>query len=163
MASRSQGDVFVSGKVKFAMLHELSQFNKYSIVLYPDEESMKKVNELKTKGIKNEIKKDDDGYFIGFHRAPFIETKDGRNIPLGPPLVLNKEGGQDTALVGKGSDVIIQLDTYGGSGAKGKYMAARLTAVRIINLVPYGGQGEFPPGIERQVRGLAEQPIPLWD
>ena len=162
MAARSQGDVQITGKVKFAQTINPGKYDKYSIVLYPDAESLDKINELRKEGIKNELKKDEDGYYIGFHRATFIETHGGRKIPLEAPKIMNKEGALVNDIIGPGSDVTVRLETYGGTGPKGKYKAARFAALRIDNFVPYVGNN-FTEAERMQTRGLAEAPTPVWE
>lgn len=161
MASRGLGDEFIEGKVKFIQTHMPSKFDKYSIVLYLSGKGLDKFNELKERGIKNELKKDEDGYYASFHRPTFIETRDGRKIPLEPPKMMDKEGALNTDMVAPGSDVTVKLETYGGAGSKGKYFAARLSAVRVDNLVPYAGK-LLSTEDARAVRGLAEQPEQLF-
>lgn len=162
MAGRGQGEEYITGKVKFSQTVTPSQFDKYSVVLYPDEESLKIIDDLKKRGIKNELKKDDDGYFIAFHRPTFIQKQNGARIGLEAPKIMNKEGNFVTDVIGPGSDVTVTLEIYGGKGPKGSYMAARLAAVRINNLVPYGSNA-MTPNEKKQVRDLANQPQQVWD
>lgn len=149
-----------SGKCKWAKTHVLDEkYNKWKIVLYPDAVSLKKIEELKERGLKNTIKKDDDGYHINISRPPSTKRK-GREVPLGPPEVINKDGTATSELIGNGSDVTVKVEVYAFKQFPG--VAARLAAIRVDNLVPYVTE---EMGTEEQrglVHGLQEAPEPLF-
>jgi hypothetical protein len=135
--------VYLNGKSKFAHLVQPDHmYNKWQILLYPDDASLKKIKELQSEGIKNKLKKDEDGYNMTFSRPTFRDNKKlGTTTPMAPPLILEKDGSpwERTTLVGNGSDVTIGLEVYEHQqpGTAKKAKAARLMSVRVENLVPY--------------------------
>lgn len=165
--------IFLRGKVKFFRPNSLNKFGKWSHQIYLDQPSLELVRELQTQGVKNMIKKDDDGYFINVGRPPEIRifTDVGpKSIALEPPKVL--DGTRKTPTgdfepffgnVGDGSDVVTKVAVYphktpGGGTAK----AMRWDSTRIDNLVPWKGNESFSDGEEKQVRGMEDQPPTLF-
>jgi hypothetical protein len=154
--------VFIKGKFKYApKLTSFSDFNKWVVCIYPDAESMKVVNKLKEDGIRNVLKKDEDGYYISFSRPPSIKVR-GAEVLMAPPEVMDKEGKPITVPIGAGSDGYVKLEIYGGPlRMGGRYKAARLVGVRVDNLVPWQKGDLMSEEIKRQ-EGLAEQAEMLW-
>ena len=154
--------VFIKGKFKYAPhVYNLNDFGKWVVCIYPDEESMKIVNKLKEEGIKNILKKDEDGYYISFSRLPSIKAK-GKEVLMTAPEVIDKDGKPLVQPIGAGSDGWIKLEVYGGPlRIGGRYKAARLCSVRIDNLVPFEKKDFTQSEIEK-LEGLAEQPKMLW-
>ena len=153
--------VFLQGKVKWCMTKQLNQFGKWVCTIYPNEESKAKIDQLIKDGIKNELKKDDDGYFIAFSRPPEKIDRSGRRFPLTPVEVVDKDGKAFDGRIGNGSDCTIKLEVYGGKrpgGLAGTYKAARLAGIRVDNLVPYDPSESNNRFTVRQVEGLKEQP-----
>ena len=156
-------EVLISGKGRWFNVEQLDKYGSWSVVLYFDVDSAayKTAMELKKKGIRNELKKDEDGYFMRFKRPPFIDTKLRGKIPLAPPVVVEKDG--KTAFrgaIGHGSDVTLKLEVYPFKGGSGGW-ACRLQGIRLDNLVPYEKK-DFPPEQQEQVEGLDKAPAPLW-
>lgn len=132
--------VYVTGKARWAkLINPDPQYEKWAITVYPINEDMPKVHKLISDGIKNTLKKDDDGYYITFSRPIRIKLRTGMTKPMDAPVVIDADGSVFSSAIGDGSDVTVKLDTYGGPGpgGRGSYKAARLAAVRINNLVPY--------------------------
>lgn len=132
----------ISGKAKWARLVDPdSLYNKWQIVLYPDTKSLEVIRKLQTEGLKNKLRKDDEGYNMNFGRPTYIENrKSGIRKTLGPPTVTNKAGEViDGTTVGNSSDVTLGLEVYSHSvpGNKAGAKAARLKSVRVDNLVLY--------------------------
>lgn len=151
--------IYLSGKCKWCRTQTPDEYFKWKITLWPDAESMVKVNKLKEEGIKNILKKDEDGYYITFNRPTSVMRK-GKVVGMEPPIVLNKEGTAPLMeLVGNGSDVTVKLEIYGGKvpTGMGSYKAARFLSVRVNNLVPFQ-RDSFNEGEQKAVKGLAEQP-----
>jgi len=48
------------------------KYNKWQVLLYPDEPSLKLIRGLQDEGIKNRLKQDDDGFNMTFSR-PTLE------------------------------------------------------------------------------------------
>jgi hypothetical protein len=154
-------EVILQGKCKWAHVRKPGKFGDWTIDLYPNEESLTKVKTLIEEGIKNQLKKDDDGYYIRFKRPLTIQLKNGQRSPLEPPQVLNKDRTICTDNIGNGSDVTILLETYGGKApmGAGTYKAARLKGVKVETLVPYtvdSIDGEYDG---KKARSLADAPL----
>ena len=132
-------NVIVNGKVRWCFTTKLDQNGEWSTQFYPNAESLEIINGLIKDGIKNQLKKDDDGYFIRFRRHPQKQGKDGRIIQFEPPETLNADGTPCRDIVGDGSDVTLRLEVYGGKNpfGSGTYKAARLGGIKVQNLVPY--------------------------
>jgi hypothetical protein len=149
--------IYLKGKAKWARLQTPDPtYNKYNIVLYPDTESLEKIRELQAGGIKNVVKKDDDGYNVNFSR-PASKLMKGKVVGFTPPEVRNADNTPFDGRIGNGSDVTLKIEVYGGKAPTGQsYMAARLEAIRIDNLIPYQPteQEDF------QAEGLDAQPKP---
>jgi len=151
--------IYVTGKCKWARMKSPDpRFHKYSITLWPENLSeLSKVQELKSKGIRNDLKKDDDGYYMTFSRPSTIKLRTGLTKVIAPPLMVNKDGELFEDNIGDGSDVTVKLETYGGESGQGKYYAARLESVRINHLVPY-----IPAKNEQEDTLLNKRPEPLF-
>lgn len=154
---------FVKGKTKwFRHVTPSREYNKWSHVLYPDPDGIEKIREWQGKGLKNQLKKDEDGWYTTFSR-PVSKTYNGNITPFGPPLVVDHTGQPMANInIGNGSDVTTKLEIYehktpGG----GKAIAARWESSRIDNLVPFE-QDDFTPEEALQNKNLMEQPAPLF-
>ena len=156
--------VFVKGKTKWFRSHLPDPWNKYKHVLYPDQESLELLRDLQAQGMKNPIKKDEDGWYVTLSRPASKEIR-GKVVGFTPPEVLMADGVtplRDT-MVGNGSDVTTKLEVYkhktpGG----GEAVAARWLSSRIDNLIPFDGKKDFDEGEQRAVKGLDTEPAPLF-
>jgi hypothetical protein len=161
--------VFLTGKLKWVRVNSLNQWNKWSAVIYPNQEGVEKLRELQAEGMKNIIKKDDDGWFCTFTRPNTMRRRDGTVIGLAPPLLLDgtkqlPDGAgflpmnPDTG-IGNGSDGVMKLEVYShGTPGGGKAKAARLFSIRIDNLIPFEPKRDFTVNEEGQARNFDEQP-----
>jgi len=135
--------VFFRGKVKWFRPEQLNDWGKWSHVIYPDNESLEKIRELQAEGVKNVLKKDDDGYFISIGRASSLNRRTPgagvKIVALTPPEVIDKDGHPVRGVaVGNGSDVTTKVEVYShGTPGGGKAKAMRWVSSRIDNLVPY--------------------------
>lgn len=162
--------VFLKGKSKWVRHLTPNEWGKWSCVLYPDPPSLEKIRELQAEGLKNTIKKDEDGYYCTFSRptSKVFKTKvqgfappeilDGRvTLPDGghPPLNEN---------VGNGSDVTIKLEVYQhGTPGGGKAKAARWLSLLVHTLVPYLSNSDMADVQQRAIKGLdSTQTEPLF-
>lgn len=166
MAFKSE-DVYLKGKGKWHKLVIPDQlYNKWSVVLYPDAASLETVRELQLAGLKNRLRKDDEGYNVNFSRPVTKENKKtGQVMTFNPPKVVNKEGDpMDGVAIGNGSDITIKLEVYEHAvpGSSKKAKAARLASVRVDNLIPFNKEKDFTPEEAEQISGLKEQPEPLF-
>lgn len=159
--------IFLQGKGKFIrVMHPDLEYRCWSVVLYLNQASYDEFMKLKegddqTLGILNEVKKDEDGYFVRLKR-PMEKEFMGKTTQLTPPLVQNKDGtpyiGQG---IGDGSDLTCKVEFYKykprmGKGTK-KGSAIRLYAVTIDNLVPFTKEFYSDDQL-RQAKGLSDQP-----
>lgn len=163
--SQSQ-DIFIQGKGKW-IRHDKpdAKFSpaRWSHVQYPNAAGLEIIREMQAKGLKNQLKKDDDGYYIKWSRKTFIKGRFG-DVPLEPPkLFIKDENGNPIPYnggpLGNGTDLTTKLKfrTYktpsGGNGA-----AARWESSMIDNLVPYEGGRDFTDDEAKSFKGLDEQP-----
>ena len=154
--------IYVQGKVKW-FRHEKAdlEFRKWSHDMYLNPESLEKIKALKERGLKNVIKKDDDGYYTRFSR-PTDKLIRGKVIGFAPPDIFMSDGvtPMRNVNVGNGSDVTTKLEIYEHrTPSGGKSVAARWVSSRIDNLVPFDGRkGDFTDEEALAAEGLDEQP-----
>lgn len=161
--------MYLRGKASWVRNQTLNEWGKWSMCLHPDEESLNKIYELKKEGLKNDVKKDDDGYYVYLSRLPTIRAKN-RDIALKAPEIFDgtrpMPDGQGyaplTALVGNGSDVVVKMEVYGftHTGRKGKAM--RWASMRVDNLVPYIPAKDLFPEQKEAQAGLETVPRQLF-
>jgi hypothetical protein len=133
------------GKTKYFRPWMMSQYNKFEHVLYPIPEDVEVIRELQAKGLKNILRKDDEGYNINIARSPEIKIR-GMSKAL-PPVVVTYQGQPYTGNVGDGSDVTTTVEVYshGVPGVPGKKSVAwRWHSTRIDNLVPFKPKDLLP-------------------
>src|SRR5882672_1845302 len=150
--------VYLSGKCKWCKTTAPNQFGDWKTDLYPDDKSLTKIMELKARGLKNTLKKDEDGPFIAFKR-PMTKMMKGRAVNFTNPVVLNKDGVPINEAIGNGSEVTLKLLIYpfmSPGGAKG--IGARWESVRVDNLVPWELKDFAEPAEREAIFGLKEAP-----
>lgn len=149
----------VRGKGKWIKHNAPNEWNKWTHVLYPDSQSLDKIRELQGQGIKNQVKKDDDGWYVTFSRPTTITNK-GKVSPMSPPIVTDAMGKSLTGVsIGNGSDLTTTLEVYAHAvpGSDKKAKAARWQSTVVDTLIPYGSE------TESEVFGkLKEQAAPLF-
>lgn len=154
------------GKCRWAKLFSPSQYNKWSLELNLDPDSVTKVLELKRRGIRNVLKKDDEGYWITLSRNVTYKYLN-QDKPNTPPVVLDKEGqpwNKDKG-IGNGSDVAVKVivKEYKVPGTiDGKGIAVRLDSVKVLNLVPFDMNKDFEDDERDQVKGLDTAESKPW-
>jgi hypothetical protein len=156
--------VRLSGKAKYIFVLSKSQFDDWRILLYPNAESLEIIKKLKSEGVKNHLKKDDDGYNMQFKR-PVVKEIKGKLITYEPPVVVDKDGNAwpPGVAIGSDSDVTIKLEVYEhGTPGGGKAKACRLQGIRVDNLVPYNKDVEWSAEQQALVEGLDTAPKPIW-
>jgi hypothetical protein len=157
----SNGEVFIPGKLKYVYYDRLNKYGKWSIQVYPTPSGLEVVNQLIKEGVKNELKKDEDGYFINFHRMPEMVDRKGHRFTLKPPTIIDNDGRLIQTAIGNGSTGIVKIETYGGKSPIGSsYKAARFAGVKITDLIPYNPEESNDKYEVRNVSGLKEQPAP---
>ena len=155
--------VYVSGKGSWVRAVTPDQWDCWSATLHPDAKSLEIIRDLQAEGMKNTLKKDDDGYYTKFRR-PVSKMMRGKVQAFTPPEVIDKDGKPlDGKKIGNGSDITLKLDVYEhGTPGGGKAKAARLEAVRVDNLIEFNPDSDFTPDEAGKVEGLKDQPEPVW-
>ena len=135
--------MFIRGKASWAFTNAPDPWGSYTITLHPNSDGLEKIRELQGQGLKNVLKKDEDGWFIKFRRPQSKEIR-GRVVPFTPPEVIMEENKQPLqGLIGNGSDVTVKLEVYPhATPGGGKAKAARFLGVMVHNLVPYVSKEE---------------------
>jgi hypothetical protein len=155
---------YVQGKLSWVRV--VKPDNTYSCwmaTIHPTAESLDKIRDWQSEGMKNVLKKDDDGYFTKFRCPVSRQRKDGTVWAFTAPTVINKDGQpMDGSVIGNGSDGTLKLEVYehptpGG----GKAIAARLVGVKVESLVPFNPESDFTEGEAEDVLGFKQQP-PLF-
>jgi len=158
--------VYLQGKAKWARLTTPDPWGNWKLTLYLTPDSYNKFIELKNEGVKNVVRKDEDGYHVILRRPTSKEIR-GKVQGFAPPEVINPDGTPlRDIMIGNGSDVTVKLEVYshktpGGGTAK----ASRLNSVRVDNLIPFELSRDFEEDgdQERMVRGLPQAPPqPTW-
>lgn len=155
----------VYGKVKFIHAVNLGKFGEWTIVIYPDNKSLEVIRELQAQGLKNVMKKDDDGYYMQFKRAP-QKLMRGKMVSFTAPKVVDSDGKlMDGQTVGYGSDVTVRLEVYKyGAPSGGKSVAARWDSLKINNLIPFEvDKSDWSEDEKENIKDLAASPEPeVW-
>jgi hypothetical protein len=129
-------------------------------------------NLIGEKGLKTQIKKDDDGWFVRLNRVCELTLKTGKIVGMLPPEVfdgmhpIKDEDGKVVGYpplsepIGNGSDGVAKIEVYPYTiphtdGKKG--YALRWHSLRIDTLVPFN-KASFDEAMDNGVRGLPEQP-----
>lgn len=150
-------DYYFKGKLMWCMTTSPDKFNNWKVTLYPsDPEDIKTILELKAKGLKNDLRKDDDGYNITFRRPANKKVK-GELRAFAAPVVLDKNNEPIADFVGNGSTGYVKVEVYDykppiGQPAK----AARLVSIRVDDLVPYT-RDSLGKDQKEEIKGLPEQ------
>ena len=151
--------VYIQGKLSWVKCQVPDEWGKWKVTVHPTPASLEKIRELQAEGIKNVIKKDDDGYKCTFSR-PTQKTIKGKVVGLTPPEILQADGKTPLTgvLVGNGSDGTIKLEVYThGTPGGGKAKAARLLSIKVDNLIPFELKRDFDAKQQEAVKGLDEQ------
>lgn len=109
---------------------------RWSMLFYPDPEALEEIRDLQMKGLKNRLRKDEDGVCISFGR-PVERTFGNRLTKYSPPKIVNEKDEDVSDTVGNGSEVTIELEVYEHSvpNSRNKSVAARWEGVTITKLV----------------------------
>lgn len=152
----------VQGKVKW-FRHNIPDTNgAWTHIMYLDAPSLEKMRELQSEGMKNLIRKDEDGWWIRFKRPTEIRLRTGRTIGFAPPEVMLADGTPAREInVGNGSDVTTRLEVYSHkTPTGGTARAARWLSSRIDNLIPFNGNEDRNEFEKRAVSGLDPVTVP---
>jgi len=152
----------VHGKIKYIHAVNFNKYNKWSVTIYPDTKSLEVIRELQGEGLKNVMKKDDDGYFIQFSREP-TKLMRGKVVAFAAPKVVDADGNPfDGMRIGWGSDATVRLEVYQhGTPNGGKSKAARWDSVKILNLVPFEmDKSDWSDEDKDNIKSLTASPKP---
>ena len=157
---------YISGKVSWFRPFTTNQWNKYSVQIHPDAKSLDILRDLQSRGLKNIIKKDDDGYYCSFTRPTMKVYRSGKTVTFTPVEVFDTEGNpfNSNVQVGNGTDATLKIEVYGYEvpGAGGKGIAARWVSARIDNLVPFNTETDYTEEQKAGIEGLKDQPEQLF-
>jgi hypothetical protein len=152
------------GKVRWIHAVALNNFGRWSITLEPDQKALERIRELQAEGLKNTLRKDDDGVWsVNFHRDP-NKTIRGKIITFAAPKVIGPDGlPMDGSKIGRGSDVTARVEVY-RSGPKSmyKYVACRWDAVRVDSLVPFNVDRDMGKDEAEALKNLNAAAKPDW-
>lgn len=159
----------VKGKCKWAHVTRLNRYDAWSIELWPVPDDLEVIRELQARGLKNTMRKDDDGYNIRFKRDPKKEirlrTGEIKTLIFSPPTVAMADGSPlpNGVSIGNGSDVTVILEVYThGTPGGGKAVAARLEGIRVDNLVPFNPATDYTDEEKAKVDELTSQPEQIF-
>lgn len=157
--------IYLKGTFNWARLVKPNKWDKWSIQLHPDAESLEMIRDLQAEGIKHTLKKDDDGYFINIGR-PTTKTyvKTGQTVSFTPPMVVDKDGVPlDGSTIGNGSSGSLKVEVYShGTPGGGKAKNIRLEAVKVDNHVMFNPDTDFNEFEKAEVEGLKDQKEALF-
>lgn len=155
---------YVQGKLSWIRIVQPdTMYDCWAVTIHPTPESLERIRDMQAEGLKNVIKKDDDGYHTKFRCPTKRLRKDGTMWTFAPPTVVDKDGiPMDGNIIGNGSDGTLKLEVYqhptpGG----GQAIAARLVGVRVDNLIPFSPDTDYTDDEKKEVEGLRAQP-PLF-
>lgn len=156
---------FVSGKLSWVRVVKPDlTYNCWTVTLHPDAASLEKIREWQGEGLKNQIKKDEDGWNVKFRCNVSRERKDGTVWTFEPPKVVDKDGRPfDGTTIGNGSDGTVKLEVYEhATPGGGRAIAARLVGLKVDNLVPFDPETNFTEQEAKDTEDLRKQPEVLF-
>lgn len=158
--------ITVRGKVSWVRCVSPNKFGKWSVTLHPDKDSLDKIRDLQAEGMKNVVKKDDDGYFVQFSRPTELELRKGFKQGVTPPTIVSQDGKPlEGVAVGNGSDAVVMLEVYSHPvpNTDKRAKAARLMGLKIENLVPFNPQNDYQDTeVSGAVQKALDVPQPMW-
>ena len=152
--------VYISGKVTWFRTKAPNKWNKWSTQIHPDAKGLEIIRDLQAQGCKNQLKKDDNGYYCNFSRPVTKETATGKIISFDPVEVFDRDGNRYDGNVGNDSDATLKLEVYshatpGGGTAK----AIRWVSARIDNLVPFESERDLDKYEKEEAKGSGSKPL----
>lgn len=153
---------YVSGKLSWVRVVKPDlTYNCWTATIHPDKESLEKIRDWQAEGLKNQLKKDDDGYYTKFRCNVSRERKDGTIWTFEAPKVIDRDGRpMDGSAIGNGSDGTLKLEVYEhNTPGGGKAIAARLVGVKVDNLVEFKPEKDYTEGELEDIKDFAAQPV----
>lgn len=155
--------IYIQGKVSWFRPKVPNKWNKWSVQIHPNDKGLEIIRDLQAQGVKNQLKKDNDGYYTSFSRPVTKETSTGKILSFTPVEVFDADGNPFDGLVGNGSDATLKLEVYShATPGGGKAKAVRWVSARIDNLVPFTPERDLNEHEREAATGLKEQPEQLF-
>jgi hypothetical protein len=133
-------DVKLKGKLSWVRGTQPNKFEKWSLNLHPDAESLAIFRDLQVDGVKNQLKKDDDGLYFQISRPTFVEFRKGVKTPVAPPVITHADGrSMDGVSIGNGSDGVVTCEVYTHPvpNTEKRAKAMRWLSLEVTDLVPF--------------------------
>lgn len=133
-------DVKLKGKVSWVRGVQPNKFDRWSLNLHPDTASLERIRELQAEGVKNVIKKDEDGYYLQISRPTTVEMRKGYKQPVTPPIIRGKDGASmEGVAIGNGSDAIVTVEVYSHPvpNTDKRAKAMRWLELDVVDLIPF--------------------------
>lgn len=162
-------DVELKGKVSWVRMVQPNKYDKWSLTLHPDTESLNIIRDLQAEGVKNVIKKDDDNqYYLQISRPTTVELRKGVKSGVTPPIITDMDGRpMEGMAIGNGTDgtVICEVYSHPVPNSDKRAKALRLAGLKIENLVPFNIQTDYGnPQQSAQAQRLADaKPQSVWE
>lgn len=125
--------VTLDGELLWLRTGEPEEFNgkkAWKATIRPNQESVMKVMDLQAQGVKNQLKKDEHGYYINFQRPTEKKKKTGEVFKTyTPPKVTDRQGNPITDMVANGAKGSLKLEIDSFKGQMGKVTVAMLDTV----------------------------------
>jgi hypothetical protein len=154
---------YIQGKVSWFRPKVANKWNKWSVQIHPNADGLELIRDLQAQGLKNQLKKDEDGYYLNVSRPVTKETSTGKILTFTPVEVFDADGSPFEGNVGNGSDVTIKVEVYEhGTPGGGKAKAMRWVSARIDNLIPFNPDSDLNDYEKEASSGLKEQPKQLF-
>jgi hypothetical protein len=151
--------IFIQGKIAWFRPKVPNKWNKWSVQIHPNDVGLEKIRDLQAQGLKNQLKKDDDGYFLNVSRPVTKETAAGRILSFKPVEVFDADGKPFDSPVGNGTDATLKVEVYThDTPGGGKAKAMRWESARIDNLVPFQNDRDLNEFEKEAASGLGDQP-----
>lgn len=158
--------VLFHGKVGWVRHIMPNKFDKWSCQFWPDTESLERIRELQAEGVKNVIKKDDDGYNLQLSRPTTVEFRKGVKQGVTPPLITDMDGKPlENLAIGNGTDAVVVCEKYTHRvpNSEKRATAIRWMGLKIENLVPFNVDSDYTnPELAETAKALAEEPKSIW-
>lgn len=165
--------IVIQGKCKFLRTNCVpNEYDAWDYLHYPNEEGVGILRKMQdgwledVEGIANELKQDEDGYFMRFRRPSLKKTRANKIITFVPPIITEADGKTPyLGLIGNGSDVTttVELYFYKNPRKPGKFGSAiRWQSTRIDNLVVYEGDRDMNDQDKKLIKSLDRVAVPAW-
>jgi hypothetical protein len=135
----------VKGKIKWANgLFDLKTLTApdgredtfWSVSFYPDDKGLDIVYNLQSQGVKNNIRRDEDGFNINYKR-PKVKKMRGEMVEFDPPYVTGPDGSKwdRSEQINQMAEAEVDLAVYSHQipGSTKKAKAVRLEGVQVLN------------------------------